>query len=190
MTVTNLSRKENNGLDMADRTFNVLLLCTGNSARSIIAEALLNKIGGSKFRAYSAGSQPKGSVNPYTLELLSKLGLDIEQLRSKSWEEFSGPGAPEFDFIITVCDNAAGETCPAWPGKPISAHWGIPDPAVREGTADEIRKAFREACRLLSQRINVFAALPIAKLDKITIGAKLREIGRMEGATNMAKDQA
>jgi arsenate reductase len=130
---------------VADRTYNVLFLCTGNSARSIIAEAILNKAGGGRFRAWSAGSQPKGEVNPHTLTLLSGLGYDVTGFRSKSWNEFAKPGAPEFDFIFTVCDNAAGEACPVWPGKPMTAHWGIPDPAEATGTQAQIAQAFSDA---------------------------------------------
>ena len=148
---------------MADRPYNVLFLCTGNSARSIIAEAILNKIGGGKFRAYSAGSHPKGEIHAQARALLQRLGYDTSALRSKSWSEFARPDAPVFDFIFTVCDSAAGETCPVWPGHPISAHWGIPDPAAAQGTPEEIVLAFGDAARMLSQRINALAALPIGK---------------------------
>jgi arsenate reductase (thioredoxin) len=163
--------------------YNVLFLCTGNSARSVLAEAILNKIGAGKFRAYSAGSQPKEQVNPNTLHLLSRLGYDTSQYRSKSWNEFARPGAPALDFIFTVCDNAAGETCPVWPGQPMTAHWGIPDPAAATGTPAEIATAFNDAYRMLHRRIQAFAALPIKALDTLTLQAKLRDIGRMEGAT-------
>ena len=163
--------------------YNVLFLCTGNSARSVLAEAILNKIGAGKFRAYSAGSQPKEQVNPNTLHLLSRLGYDTSQYRSKSWNEFARPGAPALDFIFTVCDNAAGETCPVWPGQPMTAHWGIPDPAAATGTPAEIATAFNDAYRMLHRRIEAFAALPIKALDTLTLQAKLRDIGRMEGAT-------
>jgi arsenate reductase (thioredoxin) len=163
--------------------YNVLFLCTGNSARSVLAEAILNKIGAGKFRAYSAGSQPKEQVNPNTLHLLSRLGYDTSQYRSKSWNEFARPGAPALDFIFTVCDNAAGETCPVWPGQPMTAHWGIPDPAAASGTPAEIATAFNDAYRMLHRRIEAFAALPIKALDTLTLQAKLRDIGRMEGAT-------
>jgi protein-tyrosine-phosphatase len=166
-----------------ERPYHVLFLCTGNSARSIIAEALLNRFGKGRFRAYSAGSRPKGEVNPYTLELLQEQGFDTSGLRSKSWTEFARPDAPEFDFIFTVCDDAAGEQCPVWPGRPITAHWGIPDPAAAKGSEAEIGLAFREACRMLSRRIEVLIALPLAKLDRLAIRNKLEEIGRMEGAT-------
>ena len=172
---------------MADRTYNVLFLCTGNSARSIIAEAILNKIGGGRFRAWSAGSQPKGQVNPHTMTLLRGLDFETSGFRSKSWDEFAKPGAPMFDFIFTVCDNAAGEACPVWPGKPITAHWGIPDPAEATGTDAQIGQAFSDAYRMLNQRIGLFAALPIASLDKLTLQNRLREIGRSQGATAKAE---
>jgi len=168
---------------MADRPYNVLFLCTGNSARSVLAEAILNKIGAGKFRAYSAGSQPKGDVNPGTSRLLQNLGCETNTFRSKSWNEFARPGAPEIDFIFTVCDDAAGETCPVWPGKPMTAHWGVPDPAAANGNPSEIAAAFNDAYRMLHRRIEIFAALPIASLDAMTLQARLRDIGRMEGAT-------
>lgn len=164
-------------------SYNVLFLCTGNSARSVLAEAILNKIGAGKFRAYSAGSHPKGQVNPNTTQLLTRLGYDTAACRSKSWDEFAQPGAPELDFIFTVCDDAAGETCPVWPGKPMTAHWGVPDPAAVTGTPGEIALAFSDAYRMLRRRIEVFAALPLQALDRLTVQARLREIGRMEGAT-------
>ena len=168
---------------MSDHPFNVLFLCTGNSARSIMAEAILNRVGAGKFRAYSAGSQPKGRVHPHTMQLLANLGYDTLRFRSKSWSEFAKPGAPALDFVFTVCDNAAGETCPVWPGQPMTAHWGIPDPAEAKGSAAEVGLAFREAYRMLSQRIGVFAALPIRSLDQLSLQRRLDEIGRMEGAT-------
>jgi arsenate reductase (thioredoxin) len=168
---------------MSDDPFNVLFLCTGNSARSIMAEAILNRVGAGKFRAYSAGSQPKGRVHPHTMQLLASLGYDTSGFRSKSWNEFAKPGAPALDFVFTVCDNAAGETCPVWPGQPMTAHWGIPDPAEAKGSAAEIGLAFRDAYRMLSQRIGVFAALPIRSLDQLSLQRRLDEIGRMEGAT-------
>ena len=174
---------------MADRPYNVLFLCTGNSARSIIAEAILNKIGGGRFRAWSAGSQPKGRVNPHTLTLLRGLGFDTSGLRSKSWDEFAKPGAPALDFVFTVCDNAAGEACPIWPGKPITAHWGISDPAEATGTEAQIGQAFSDAYRMLNQRISLFTSLPIASLDKLTLQNRLREIGRSQGATAKADAQ-
>jgi arsenate reductase len=172
---------------MAEPVYQVLFLCTGNSARSIIAEAVLSKTGKGKFRAFSAGSQPKGTVNPYTLDLLQRLNYDTAGLRSKSWEEFAKPGAPRFDFIFTVCDNAAGETCPIFPGKPATAHWGIPDPAEAKGTEAEIALAFKEAFRMLSRRIEIFTALPFESLDQLALHTKLREIGGMEGASAKAK---
>jgi arsenate reductase len=173
---------------MPDRAYNVLFLCTGNSARSVIAEAILNKIGAGKFRAYSAGSQPKGQVNPKTIQLLQRLGYDTAPFRSKSWSEFSRPGAPVMDFVFTVCDDAAGETCPVGPGQPMTAHWGIPDPAAATGTDAEVAIAFTDAYRMLQRRIEVFAALPIKALDSMTLKSKLRYIGRMEGTT--AKERA
>ena len=166
-----------------DQPYNVLFLCTGNSARSIIAEAILNKIGLGRFRAYSAGSQPKGRVNPHTLELLENLGYDTSAYRSKSWNEFTKPGAPVFDFVFTVCDNAAQEACPVWPGQPMTAHWGIPDPAEATGSEAEIALAFKDAYRMLSRRLDIFTALPIASLGRLTLQNRLHEIGRMEGAT-------
>ena len=167
---------------MLKKPYNVLFLCTGNSARSIIAEAILNKIGAEKFRAHSAGSQPKGQVNPDTLRLLRSLGYDTSGFRSKSWTEFARPGAPSLDFVFTVCDNAAGETCPIWPGQPITAHWGIPDPAEATGSEAEIALAFKDAYRMLNQRIGIFVALPVQSLDRLTLQSKLRDIGRISHA--------
>ena len=167
---------------MTERPFNVLFLCTGNSARSIIAEAILNKLGAGKFRAYSAGSQPKGNVNPNTIQLLRGLGYDTSGFRSKSWSEFASADAPTLDFVFTVCDNAAGETCPFWPGQPMTAHWGIPDPAEAQGSAAEIALAFKDAYRMLNRRIETFTALPIRSLDKLSLQAKLKEIGRVTDA--------
>jgi len=167
---------------MTARPFNVLFLCTGNSARSIMAEAILNKIGAGKFRAYSAGSQPKGQVNPHTIQLLQGFGYGTSGLRSKSWAEFAKPGAPPLDFVFTVCDNAAGEACPVWPGQPMTAHWGVPDPAEAKGSAAEIAFAFKDAYRMLHYRIGIFAALPIGRLDKLSLQSKLREIGRVTDA--------
>jgi len=164
---------------MGNRPYTVLFLCTGNSARSILAESLLNHHGRGKFRAYSAGSFPKGEVNPLALELLRRLDLPADGLRSKSWDEFAQPGAPELDFIITVCDNAAGEVCPVWPGHPVTAHWGLPDPAALEGTQAERLLAFREAVRVLENRIKPFVELPIASLDRLRVQEHVREIGRM-----------
>jgi arsenate reductase (thioredoxin) len=172
---------------MADRPFNVLFLCAGNSARSIMAEAILNKLGAGKFRAYSAGSHPKG-LNPHTIQLLQSLGYDTTGFRSKSCNEFAKPGAPQLDFAFTVCDNAAGEICPVWPGQPMTAHWGIPDPAEAKGTPAEIALAFKDAYRMLHQRIGVFTALPIRSLDQLSLQQRLREIGRMDGATAKAKE--
>jgi len=167
---------------MLKEPYNVLFLCTGNSARSIVAEAILNKIGAGKFRAHSAGSQPKGQVNPDTLRLLRSLGYDTSGFRSKSWTEFAKPGAPSLDFVFTVCDNAAGETCPIWPGQPMTAHWGIPDPAEATGSEAEIALAFKEAYRMLNQRIGIFVALPVQSLDRFTLQSKLRDIGRISHA--------
>jgi arsenate reductase (thioredoxin) len=168
---------------MAERPFNVLFLCTGNSARSIIAEAILNKVGQGRFRAYSAGSLPKGRINPNTIQLLQGLGYETSAFRSKSWDEFAQSGAPRFDFVFTVCDNAAAETCPVWPGQPMTAHWGVPDPAEAKGSPAEIGLAFRDAYRMLNQRIGIFVALPIRSLDQLSLQKRLKEIGRMEGAT-------
>jgi protein-tyrosine-phosphatase len=173
---------------MADRTYNVLFLCTGNSARSVIAEAILNKIGRGRFNAYSAGSQPKGRVNPHTIELLQGLGYDTSRFRSKSWDEFSKPGAPQFDFVFTVCDNAAAEACPVWPGQPMTAHWGVADPAEAEGSPAQIALAFKEAYRMLNQRIAIFVSLPIASIDRLALERRLKDIGRMEGATAKAAE--
>jgi arsenate reductase len=172
--------------DMTDKTHNVLILCTGNSARSILAEAIINREGKGRFRAYSAGSQPKGKPNPVGLKLLADLGYDVSDLRSKSWEEFGGPNAPKMDFIITVCDNAAGEACPYWPGHPLVAHWGIPDPAEVEGTDEQKRAAFQDAYRRLMNRVTALINLPMEGLSLTDLKAALNEIGRMEGATEMA----
>jgi arsenate reductase len=158
--------------------YNVLFLCTGNSARSIMAEAILNKLGAGKFRAYSAGSQPKGQAHPETIRLLQSLGFDTSGFRSKSWHEFAKPDAPPLNFVFTVCDNAAGETCPIWPGQPMTAHWGVPDPAEAKGTEAEIALAFKDAYRMLNQRIGIFTALPLRSLDQLTLQNKLKEIGR------------
>lgn len=172
---------------MPDKIYNVLFLCTGNSARSILAEAILNRAGKSRFRAFSAGSQPKHHVNPHTLDLLRHLGHDTSQLRSKSWSEFAVAGAPELDFVFTVCDNAAGEACPFWPGQPMTAHWGIPDPAAAQGSEAEIAAAFNDAYRMLERRIELFLALPIDKLDNMVLTRRLKDIGAGDGATAMAK---
>jgi len=175
---------------MTDRIYNVLFLCTGNSARSILAESILTKNGAGRFRAFSAGSQPKGAVNPFALKVLGSFEYPTEGFRSKSWEEFAHPGAPVMDFVFTVCDNAAGESCPVWPGQPMTAHWGIEDPAAVEGPDIEKEKAFVSAFRYMRNRISVFTALPVASLDKSTLGTKLREIGRSEGATSPRPDVA
>jgi len=166
-----------------DRPFNVLFLCTGNSARSILAESILVKDGAGRFKAFSAGSQPKTDVNPLAIETLQKMGYPTEGLRSKSWDEFDAPGAPTMDFVITVCDNAAGEVCPIWPGHPIKAHWGIEDPAAVEGSHVEKLTAFATAFRYLRNRISLFVALPIAKLEASLVADKMRDIGRGEGAS-------
>jgi protein-tyrosine-phosphatase len=171
---------------MSKQPFTTLFLCTGNSARSIIAESILNKLGKGQFRAYSAGSQPKGQVNPHTVALLKQLDYDTSGFRSKSWSEFAKPGAPALDFVFTVCDNAAGEACPVWPGQPMTAHWGVPDPAEAKGSAAEVALAFKDTYRMLHQRIAVFTALPIRSLDQLTLQARLKDIGRMEGATGKA----
>jgi arsenate reductase (thioredoxin) len=171
---------------MTDHPFNVLFLCTANSARSIMAEAILNEIGAGKFRAFSAGSHPRGQIDPYVLQLLQSLGHDTSGFRSKSWSEFADPGAPLLDFVFTVCDNAAGESCPVWPGQPMSAHWGVPDPAQAKGSPAEVALAFKDAYRMLNQRIGVFAALPLRSLDRLSLQNKLREIGRMQRATATA----
>ena len=163
---------------MADQPFNVLFLCTGNSARSIMAEAILNKLGAGKFRAFSAGSHPKAQVHPETLRLLQSLGYDTSGFHSKSWDKFAKPGGPDYDFVFTVCDNAAAEACPLWPGQPMTAHWGVPDPAQATGTPAEIALAFKDSYRMLHQRIGIFTALPLRSLDQLTLQNKLKEIGR------------
>jgi arsenate reductase (thioredoxin) len=163
---------------MSDQRFNVLFLCTGNSARSVIAEAILNRAGEGRFRAFSAGSQPKGQVHPETLRLLRSLDYDTSTFRSKSWDEFTRPGAPTFDFVFTVCDNAAAESCPIWPGQPMTAHWGVPDPAEAKGSDAEIAFAFKDTYRMLGQRIGIFTSLPLRSLDRLTLKSKLQEIGR------------
>lgn len=169
---------------MAKATYNVLFLCTGNTARSILAEAVLNKDGEQRFRAFSAGSQPKGEVNPFALKVLANAGYPIEGLRSKSWSEFEGADAPAMDFVFTVCDNAAGEACPFWPGHPMTAHWGIDDPAAVEGTDIEKEAAFVTALRLMKNRISAFISLPIESVDKMSLGTHLRDIGRLQGSTS------
>jgi arsenate reductase (thioredoxin) len=162
---------------MNDGPFNVLFLCTGNSARSILAEAILNREGGVVFRAFSAGSHPKGRIHLYTLDLLRKLNYKTDILRSKSWDEFAKPGAPQMDFVFTVCDDAASEVCPIWPGQPMSAHWGVPDPAAAEGSEAERRLAFAEAYRMLNNRISIFVSLPLVSLDQLSLQRRLKEIG-------------
>lgn len=157
--------------------FNVLFLCTGNTARSIMAEVMLNAMGQGRFKAYSAGSHPKGVVNPYTIDLLQKNRLATEGLRSKDWEEFARPGSPALDFVFTVCDDAAGEVCPVWPGQPMTAHWGIPDPAATEGNDEDKRKAFFKAHNQLQHRLSIFVNLPMDKLDRLTLQRRLDEIG-------------
>jgi arsenate reductase (thioredoxin) len=166
-----------------NKTYNVLFLCTGNSARSILAESLLNHWGQGKFRAFSAGSFPKGQVHPLALDLLNRMNLPAEGFRSKSWDEFAAPGAPPIDFIFTVCDNAAGEVCPVWPGKPMTAHWGIADPSAVEGTDAEKAFGFRKALKELETRIKLFTSLPIDSLDGMTLQAKLRAIGKNNPAS-------
>ena len=173
---------------MTDRIYNVLFLCTGNSARSILAESILNKDGKGRFRAFSAGSFPKGAVHPVALEVLSSLGFPIGGARSKSWDEFAAPDSPQIDFIFTVCDNAAGETCPIWPGHPMTAHWGIEDPACVEGEGQ--RDSFVTALRYLRTRIDLFLELPIAALDAMALKARLRDIGASAGATSAASTKA
>lgn len=167
-----------------DRTFNVLFLCTGNSARSILAESILNKDGAGRFRAFSAGSQPKGNVNPFALKVLESFDYPADGFRSKNWEEFAAPDAPIMHFVFTVCDNAAGEACPVWPGQPITAHWGIEDPAAVEGTDFQKEAAFGAAFRYLQNRISAFIALPVASLDKASLRTRLAEIGQSDGATS------
>jgi len=165
-----------------DRPYNVLFLCTGNSARSILAETILNREGRGNFRAFSAGSQPKGQVHPYALDLLRKMNFDVTALRSKSWNEFAGPDATPLDFVFTVCDNAAGETCPFWPGQPMTAHWGVPDPAAATGSEAEVRLAFADTFRRLSNRISLFVSLPLKSLDKLTLQRQLHSIGLSKGS--------
>lgn len=168
---------------MSERVYNVLFLCTGNSARSILAEALLNNDGAGRFRAYSAGSYPKGSVHPITLDVLNSAGLPSEGYRSKSWDEFAGEDAPKLDFVFTVCDDAAGESCPVWPGQPITAHWGIPDPTAVKGSSAEQHAAFHGALRMLRNRINLFLALPLDSIDRMSLQNRLSEIGERKSVT-------
>jgi arsenate reductase len=163
---------------MTDKTFNVLFLCTGNSARSILAEAILNRVGRCKFKAYSAGSHPKGEVHPFALQLLKSLNYNTDFARSKNWDEFATSGAPQMDFVFTVCDSAAAETCPVWPGQPMTAHWGLPDPAAAEGTDAEKHLAFDDAYRMLNNRISIFVSLPMTSIDKLALQKRLHDIGR------------
>jgi protein-tyrosine-phosphatase len=179
-----LARRERKSA--TDRIYNVLVLCTGNSARSIMAEAILNKLGQGRFRAFSAGSRPRGEVHAEARALLSQLGYDVSWLRSKSWDEFAKPGSPNMDFVFTVCDDAAGEACPIWPGLPMTAHWGVADPAAAKGSPAEVRAAFAEAYRLLHNRISLFVALPFEALDEVALRGKLKEIGGLKGATGRA----
>jgi arsenate reductase len=166
---------------MSQKIFNVLFLCTGNSARSVMAESILNREGGGKFKGFSAGSHPKGEIDPVVLNLLKKLNFPTESLRSKSWDEFARPGAPELDFVFTVCDNAAGEVCPVWPGQPMTAHWGLPDPVAFEGSATEKAAFTADVMRMLNNRIGIFSALPIHALDRLSLQKHLDEIGKSRG---------
>jgi arsenate reductase (thioredoxin) len=167
---------------MSERIYNVLFLCTGNSARSILAEAILGRLGAGRFRSFSAGSYPNGEVHPAALRLLGQLDYDVSAFRSKSWDEFASADAPPLDFIFTVCDNAAGESCPFWPGKPMTAHWGLPDPAAVEGNDAEIAAAFADTYRMLSNRIELFVALPLDAIDAMSLQSRLREIGETQDA--------
>ena len=163
---------------MTDKTFNVLFLCTGNSARSILAEAILNRVGRGRFKAYSAGSHPRGEVHPFALQLLKSLNYNTDFARSKNWDEFAASGAPKMDFVFTVCDSAAAEACPVWPGQPMTAHWGLPDPAAAEGTDAEKHLAFDDAYRMLNNRISIFVSLPMTSIDKLALQKRLHDIGR------------
>ena len=167
-----------------DRVYNVLFLCTGNSARSILGEALIHPLAGDRFRGYSAGSTPKGEVHPLTLETLRKAGISTRNLRSKPWDEFATPDAPKMDFVFTVCDNAAGETCPVWPGQPMTAHWGIEDPAAVDGPEFKKQAAFEDAMKYLRNRIGAFMSLPLSSIDRMALTSKLQGIGAMEGSTS------
>ncbi len=174
---------------MTEKVYNVLFLCTGNSARSIMAESILRQLGAGRFKAFSAGSHPKGEVNPYALLTLEKMGFPHEGFRSKNWDKFAVPGAPQMDFVFTVCDNAAGEACPLWPGQPMTAHWGIEDPAAEDGSDMEKQRAFALAFRYLKNRIEQFCAIPMHRLDRLAVGARLHEIGVTEGATHREAEQ-
>jgi arsenate reductase (thioredoxin) len=171
---------------MADKVFNVLFLCTGNSARSIMAECLLNRLGQGHFKAFSAGSKPKGQVHPYALDLLTKMNFLTEDLRSKDWNEFAAPGSPALDFAFTLCDEAAAEVCPVWPGQPMTAHWGLPDPAAALGNEVEQRLAFADALRMLGNRISIFVSLPMKSLDKLSLQRRLDEIGQTKAPAESA----
>jgi arsenate reductase len=162
---------------MSDRNLNVLFVCTGNSARSVLAEGLMNHLGAGRFRAYSAGSTPTGVVNPFALATLAQLGMPVDGFRSKSWSEFEGPGAPGLDFVFTVCDNAAGEVCPVWPGQPMTAHWGVPDPSVVQGSDEQLARAFWDVATTLKRRIELMLALPLASLDRLALQQQVRDIG-------------
>ncbi len=174
----------------ADRVYNVLFLCTGNSARSVLGEALLNHLGNGRFHGFSAGSTPKGEIHPMTLAVLGDAGIAVAGLRSKSWEEFAGPDAPVMDFVFTVCDNAAGETCPIWPGQPMTAHWGIEDPEETSGPEFRQRQAFEDALRFMRNRVSAFVNLPIESIDRMALGSKLRGIGAMDGSTSRSSGAA
>lgn len=174
----------------ADRIYNVLFLCTGNSARSVLGEVLINQLGQGRFKGFSAGSKPRGSVHPMTIEVLKEAELPTDGLRSKSWDEFAAPGAPKMDFVFTVCDDAAAETCPIWPGQPMSAHWGIEDPAAAEGPDFQRRAAFENALRFMRNRVNAFINLPHATIDQMTLRQKLAGIGTMDGASVRAPQVA
>jgi len=171
---------------MSDQAFNVLFLCTHNSARSVIAECILNRLGRGRFRGFSAGSSPRGEVHPYALDLLREMDYDTSHLRSKSWDEFAGPEAPALDFVFTVCDNAANEVCPIWPGQPMTAHWGLPDPSAATGTEAERRFAFADKHRMLFQRISIFSNLPIDSLDKLSLQKRLDDIGHTSADSETA----
>ena len=177
-------------MTMADRVYNVLFLCTANSSRSIVAEAILNREGRGRFRAFSAGSKPRGAVNPHALALLKNAQFDVSGFRSKSWDEFAASDAPRMDFVFTVCDDAAGETCPLWPGQPMTAHWGVPDPAKATGSDAEIALAFADAYRMLATRIAIFVSLPMTKLDKLSLQQRLHDIGKMDRTPGSASSAA